>query len=100
MKAKDHLVLIHLLEDSLDMLRNNECPNLSDESCYSLIDTMRELIHPNKPEFLSKQQAADLLHISIPTLNKRIKEGKVPQPKKIAGLKEKVFLKEDILKIK
>lgn len=99
MKAKDHLILIHLLEDSLDMLKSGSC-DLSEESCYSLIDTMRELIHPNKPEFLSKQQAADLLHISIPTLNKRIKEGKVPQPKKIAGLKEKVFLKEDILKIK
>jgi hypothetical protein len=55
MKAKDHLILIHLLEDSLDMLKNNKCPNLSDESCYSLIDAMRELIHPNKPEFLSKQ---------------------------------------------
>lgn len=99
MKAKDHLVLIHLLEDSLDKLKSGSC-DLSEESSYSLIDTMRELIHPNKPEFLSKQQAADLLHISIPTLNKRIKEGNVPQPKKIAGLKEKVFLKEDILKIK
>ena len=54
MKAKDHLVLIHLLEDSLDMLKSGSC-NLSEESCYSLIDTMRELIHPNKPEFLSKQ---------------------------------------------
>jgi hypothetical protein len=54
MKAKDHLILIHLLEDSLDMLKSGSC-DLSEESCYSLIDTMRELIHPNKPEFLSKQ---------------------------------------------
>ena len=77
MKAKDHLILIHLLEDSLDMLKSGNC-NLSEESCHSLIDTMRELIHPDKPEFMSKQQAADFLHISIPTLNKRIKEGKVP----------------------
>lgn len=54
MKAKDHLILIHLLEDSLDMLKRGNC-NLSEDSCYSLIDTMRELIHPDKPEFLSKQ---------------------------------------------
>lgn len=95
MKAKEHLILIHLLEDSLDMLRSGNC-NLSQESCYSLIDTMRELIHPDKPEFMSKQQAADYLHISVPTLNRRIREGKLPPPKSIQGFKEKVYRKEDL----
>ena len=96
MKAKDHLILIHLLEDSLDMLKSGNC-NLSNESCYSLIDTMRELIHPDKPEFISKQQAADFLHISIPTLNRWIKQGKVPPPRDIQGFKEKGYKKEDLL---
>jgi len=82
MKAKDHLILVHLLEEGLDMLKSGNC-NLSEDSCYSLIDAMRELIHPNKPEFMSKQQAANFLHISIPTLNRRIREGKIPKPMKV-----------------
>ena len=96
MKAKKHLILIHLLEDSLDMLKSGNC-NLSEESCNSLIDTMRELIHPDKPEFMSKQQAADFLHISLPTLNRRIKQGKIPPPRDIQGFKEKGYKKEDLL---
>ena len=69
--------------------------NVSDEEIMAVIEALREYTKKDTP--LSKYQAYTYLNISRATFDNLVREGKLPKGKKVAGFKELIWYKKDLI---
>lgn len=70
--------------------------NIDEEEALSIVKVLKESIRKDVP--MSKYQAYTFLNISRATFDNLVREGKLPRGKKIAGFKELVWFKKDLLR--
>ena len=70
--------------------------NIDEEEALSIVKVLKESIRKDVP--MSKYQAYTYLNISRATFDNLVREGKLPRGKKIAGFKELVWFKKDLLR--
>lgn len=68
--------------------------NISEKDAMEIIKYLKE--YTDKTQRLSKYQACQYLNMSRATFDKYIREGALPQGKKVAGFKEKSWEKRDL----
>ena len=69
--------------------------NVSDEEIMAVIEALREYTKKDTP--LSKYQAYTYLNISRAAFDNLVREGKLPKGKKVAGFKELIWYKKDLI---
>lgn len=87
--------ILQILKNELEKIIDNidaGNSNISESDCLALIDSIKELSESK----ISKYQAIKYLNCSIPTFDRLIKEGKLPEGKRQIGFKEKFWYKSDI----
>lgn len=70
--------------------------NITEEEGIKIIETLRELGRNDLP--MSKYQAYTFLNISRATFDNLVSKGKLPKGKKVAGFKELMWFKKDLIK--
>lgn len=78
----------------VDRIDKGAC-DMSDEECMEVITYLQKL--SNKEELMSKYQAYTYLNISRATFDRLVQEGQLPKGKHVAGLKELLWKKGDII---
>lgn len=86
-------VLKSLLLNIVDDIDSGSCA-LDDESCEELVNTLRT--YTRRDNQWSKYQAYTFLGISRAEFDRRVKAGKIPKGKKIAGFKELFWSEKEI----
>ncbi len=71
--------------------------NVDQEDELHIIDCLRKYTH--KDEGMSKYSACQYLNISRAKFDNIVREGKLPQGKKVIGFKEKRWYKKDLDKL-
>ena len=69
--------------------------NLSEEESLQIIRYLKEF--NSRERYMSKYQAYTYLHISRAEFDNRVREGKIPRGKHIAGFKELFWSKKEII---
>jgi len=87
-------VLKNLLVDIIDDI---ECgnSNISEEDEFKIVELLRSYTRKDVP--MSKYQAYTFLNMSRATFDNYIKEGKLPKGRKLAGFKELIWYKRDLI---
>lgn len=70
--------------------------NIDEEEALEIVKVLKESLRKDVP--MSKYQAYTYLNISRATFDNLVREGKLPRGKKIAGFKELVWLKKDLMR--
>ena len=70
--------------------------NIDEEEAIQIAKLLKESLRKDVP--MSKYQAYTYLNISRATFDNLVREGKLPRGKKIAGFKELVWFKKDLMK--
>ena len=68
--------------------------NVSEDDCVEILQLLKRYVDSNEP--MSKYQAYTYLNISRATFDNYVKEGKLPEGKKVAGFKELFWYKRDL----
>ena len=68
--------------------------NITEEDEAHIIDCLRKYTH--KDEGMSKYSACQYLNISRAKFDNMVREGKLPEGKKVIGFKEKRWYKKDL----
>lgn len=68
--------------------------NINEEDELHIIDCLRKYTH--KDEGMSKYSACQYLNISRAKFDNMVREGKLPEGKKVIGFKEKRWYKKDL----
>lgn len=68
--------------------------NINEEDGLHIIDCLRKYTH--KDEGMSKYSACQYLNISRAKFDNMVREGKLPEGKKVIGFKEKRWYKKDL----
>lgn len=68
--------------------------NITEEDTIEITKTLRRITRKDNP--MSKYQAYTYLNISRATFDNLVKEGKLPEGKKVEGFKEKFWYKRDL----
>ena len=68
--------------------------NITEEDETHIIDCLRKYTH--KDEGMSKYSACQYLNISRAKFDNMVREGKLPEGKKVIGFKEKRWYKKDL----
>lgn len=68
--------------------------NITEEDTIEITKALRRITRKDNP--MSKYQAYTYLNISRATFDNLVKEGKLPEGKKIEGFKEKFWYKRDL----
>lgn len=92
MKNKLKLIKI-LLNFFIDKIDAGTC-DLDEQELDEIIDTLQKI----NATYLSKYQAYTYLNVSRATFDNLVADGKLPQGKKVAGFKELMWEKQDIVK--
>ena len=71
--------------------------NINEEDAQNIIDCLRKYTH--KDEGMSKYSACQYLNMSRAKFDNMVKDGLLPQGKKIIGFKEKRWYKRDLDKM-
>ena len=98
MDAESKYTLIALLEGFVAGLKNNTF-DFTDEQGRRLVMAAKEILQPQSgvPERICNiSMACDYLGISQPTFRKYVREGRIPQGRKVAGFTELIWDKTDI----
>lgn len=87
-----------LKEQLLKIIDDIDCgnSNISDEEALEVVGLLRKYTRKDIP--MSKYQAYTFLNISRATFDNYIKEGKLPKGRKLAGFKELIWYKRDLIK--
>lgn len=91
--------MLNALKDQLVRIIDDiECgnSNISEEDEEDIIRMLRQYTRKDVP--MSKYQAYTYLNMSRATFDNYIREGKLPEGKKIAGFKELIWYKRDLIK--
>lgn len=85
-------------EQLLKIVDDIDCgnSNASDEEVLAVVNALKEYTKKDTP--LSKYQAYTYLNISRATFDNLVREGKLPKGKKVAGFKELIWYKKDLIK--
>lgn len=70
---------------------------LSKDDEESIVRLVRKVVRTDQP--MSKYQAYNYLNVSRATFDRLVREGKIVSGRKLAGFKEKVWYKRDLLLI-
>lgn len=96
MDAETRLILIRLAEDFAEGVKTGRL-DFTEAQGKRIMNTVQRVLNPQTPlRICNITQACDYLHISQPTFRKYIREGKIPEGKKIAGFTELVWDKKEI----
>lgn len=68
--------------------------NITEEDTVEIAKALRRITRRDNP--MSKYQAYTYLNISRATFDNLVKEGKLPEGKKVEGFKEKFWYKKDL----
>ena len=68
--------------------------NITEEDTVEIAKALRRITRKDNP--MSKYQAYTYLNISRATFDNLVKEGKLPEGKKVEGFKEKFWYKKDL----
>ena len=68
--------------------------NINEDDGKHIIDCLRQYTH--KDEGMSKYSACQYLNISRAKFDNMVREGKLPEGKKVIGFKEKRWYKKDL----
>ena len=68
--------------------------NINEEDEAHIIDCLRKYTH--KDEGMSKYSACQYLNVSRAKFDNMVREGRLPQGKKVVGFKEKRWYKKDL----
>lgn len=68
--------------------------NITEEEALEIVDILKEYTRKDTP--MSKYQAYTYLNVSRATFDNLVKEGKLPQGKKVAGFKELFWYRKDL----
>lgn len=71
--------------------------NITEEDEIHIIDCLRKYTH--KDEGMSKYSACQYLNICRAKFDNMVKDGKIPEGKKVIGFKEKRWYKKDLDKV-
>lgn len=84
-------------EQLLKIINDIDCgnSNASDEEIMAVVNASKEYTKKDTP--LSKYQAYTYLNISRATFDNLVREGKLPKGKKVAGFKELIWYKKDLI---
>lgn len=84
-------------EQLLKIVDDIDCgnSNASDEEVLAVVNALKEYTKKDTP--LSKYQAYTYLNISRATFDNLVREGKLPKGKKVAGFKELIWYKKDLI---
>lgn len=84
-------------EQLLKIVDDIDCgnSNASDEEVLAVVNALKEYTKKDTP--LSKYQAYTYLNISRATFDNLVREGKLPKGKKVAGFKELIWHKKDLI---
>lgn len=82
-------VIAEFLHDSANKIVNDECGLDNEEICYLVSQVMHIKIN--------KTQAADFLHISTRTFDRKICDGEIPVGKKDIGSNQLYWYKDEIV---
>ena len=87
-----------LKEQLLKIIDDIDCGNsdISDEESLEITGMLRKYTRKDVP--MSKYQAYTYLNMSRATFDNYIREGKLPKGKKLAGFKELIWYKKDLIK--
>lgn len=87
-----------LKEQLLKIVDDIDCGNsdISDEETLEITGILRKYTRKDVP--MSKYQAYTYLNMSRATFDNYIREGKLPKGRKLAGLKELIWYKKDLIK--
>ena len=87
-----------LKEQLLKIIDDIDCgnSNISDEEALEVAGLLRKYTRKDIP--MSKYQAYTFLNMSRATFDNYIREGKLPKGKKLAGFKELIWYKRDLIK--
>ena len=82
----------------LQIVDDIDCSNsdISEEEALEIANVLKKYTRKDIP--MSKYQAYTYLNISRATFDNLVREGKLPEGKKIAGFKEKFWYKKDLNK--
>lgn len=72
--------------------------HLDEDEAISVARFIKEVARTDMP--MSKYQAYTYLNISRATFDNLVREGKIPEGKKIPGFKEKAWFKKDLRKLR
>ena len=70
--------------------------NISEEEEFEIIELLKTYTRTDIP--MSKYQAYTFLNISRATFDNYVREGKLPKGRKVAGFKELMWYKKDLIK--
>jgi len=87
-------VLKALLQKAIEMVDNGECANLTQEE----LDTISAIIH--QPRTMGREAAAQFLGLSLNEFHKLRNAGIIHDPRKVKGLKEKMYYMADLKEAK
>ena len=72
--------------------------NADEEELFEIVKVLKEMVRKDVP--MSKYQAYTYLNVSRATFDNMVRDGKIPQGKKVAGFKELQWQKKDLIKAK
>ena len=87
-----------LKDQLLKIIDDIDCGNsdISEDEALEVVGLLRKYTRKDTP--MSKYQAYTFLNMSRATFDNYIKEGKLPKGKKLAGFKELIWYKRDLIK--
>ena len=92
--------MLKILRDLLQKIINDiDCgnSNYEENDLIKLVDVLKE--YTRKDVYLSKYQAYTYLNMSRATFDNKVREGLIPKGKKVAGFKELMWNKKDLIDI-
>lgn len=92
--------MLKILRDLLQKIINDiDCgnSNYEENDLIKLVDVLKE--YTRKDVYLSKYQAYTYLNMSRATFDNKVREGLIPKGKKVAGFKELMWNKKDLMNL-
>lgn len=89
-------IIRSMLQKFIDDIDSGNC-NLSKEEFVAIIDELAKFNTSNS--CMSKAEASSYLHLSRPTFDRLVSEGKIPQGRHMKGFKELSWSKSDLDKV-
>ena len=92
--------MLKILRDLLQKIISDiDCgnSNYEENDLIKLVDVLKE--YTRKDVYLSKYQAYTYLNMSRATFDNKVREGLIPKGKKVAGFKELMWNKKDLMNL-
>ena len=85
-------ILKRLIREIQTMIDRGDCDDISEDQ----LEEISIIIH--EPTYIGREEAANILHVSMNRFYELRDCGKIPMPKKVKGHKEKMYNRYEICK--